>query len=434
MSVGAHSFQGGIDFRQAYATSTGGAGNSMGSFSFNSQYVQKNDDGLTPAGTLGLSYAAFMLGIPSSMSSDNNASYALMNPYYAWYGQDTWRVTRNLTMTLGLRVEYEQAPTERYNRALTYFDPTAQLPIAAGAQAAYAANPVPELAGQRLYRPGRVGLRGRQWRPAPALAERTDVAAAAFGRLAVQPQDDYPRRLRRLLRFDQRAKRDPESVGFLADDFHEPDQRLRRQLAGRKPRQPAYPRWRIRFPVRSDGTRFDAPLGNSLGAMYVAGQGFSLLAFNRKHPREQQWRVGLQRQLSPNMSVEVYYWGEWGNHLAVSQKLDPLPAQYWNTSMVRNNTIASNMTQNVSNPFNINNFASLKTSNPALYQQMSTLGFFTGSTIQKNQLLRAYPQINCAYHQSILRQGQEQLVAGHFSAETLQGPEPQRQLHLLQRK
>jgi len=52
------------------------------------------------------------------------------------------------------------------------------------------------------------------------------------------------------------------------------------------------------------------------------------------------------------------------------------------------------MSQNVPNPFNINNFASLKTSNPALYQQMSTLGFFTGSTIQKNQLLRAYPQMS----------------------------------------
>src|SRR5215471_1875303 len=147
---GAHSIQGGIDFRQAYATSTGGAGNSMGSFVFNSQYMQKNDDSFTPAGSLGLSYAAFMLGIPSAMTSDNNASYALMNPYYAWYGQDTWRLTKNLTLTLGMRIEYEQAPTERYNRALTYFDPAAQLPIAAAAQAAYAANPVPELAASNF--------------------------------------------------------------------------------------------------------------------------------------------------------------------------------------------------------------------------------------------------------------------------------------------
>ena len=238
---GSHSIQGGIDFRQAYATNTGGAGNSMGNFTFNSKYVQKNDDGLTPAGSLGLSYAAFMLGIPSSMSSDNNASYALMNPYYAWYGQDTWRVTRNLTVTLGLRVEYEQAPTERYNRALTYFDPTIQLPIAAAAQAAYAANPVPELAASALYGAGRVGLRRCEWRPAPAMAERTDVAAAAFGRLAVEPQDDSPRRLRYLLRFDQRAERDPQSVGFLAHDFHQPDQRFRGQLAGRKSRSRRIP-------------------------------------------------------------------------------------------------------------------------------------------------------------------------------------------------
>ena len=92
------------------------------------------------------------------------------------------------------------------------------------------------------------------------------------------------------------------------------------------------------------------------------------------------------------MVVEAFYWGEYGNNLAVSQNQQALPAQYWNTSLVRNNTIASNMSQNVTNPFNINNFASLRTSNPALYQQMSTLGFFTGSTIQKNRLLRAFPK------------------------------------------
>ena len=63
------------------------------------------------------------------------------------------------------------------------------------------------------------------------------------------------------------------------------------------------------FPVRSDGTRFDAPLGNSLGSMYVAGQGFSFRSFNRRHPRQQQWRVGVQRQLSPNMSLEAFLLG-----------------------------------------------------------------------------------------------------------------------------
>lgn len=34
--------------------------------------------------------------------------------------------------------------------------------------------------------------------------------------------------------------------------------------------------------------------------------------------------------------------------------------------------------------------------NPALYRQMSTLGFFTSSTIQKNRLPRALPQMNAS--------------------------------------
>jgi hypothetical protein len=390
---GAHSLQGGIDFRQAYATNTGGAGNSMGNFGFNSNFVQKNEDGLTPAGALGMSYAAFMLGIPSSMSSDNNASYALMNPYYAWYGQDTWRATRNLTITLGLRVEYEQAPTERYNRAITYFDPTIQLPIAAGAQAAYAANPIPELAasafavqGGSVYAgangaPRRPWQNELMWLPRLSAAwqlNRKTILRGGYGiyfdSINVQnislTQSGFSRTTSTNLTNDfgttWLAGNPGAGVSPLADPF----------------------------PVRSDGTRFDAPLGNALGAMYIAGGGFGYTSYNRKHPREQQWRVGLQRQLSPNMSVEVFYWGMWGDHLAVSQNQQALPAQYWNTTMVRNNTIASNLNQNVANPFNINNFASLKTSNPALYQQMSTLGFFTSTTIQKNRLLRAYPQIN----------------------------------------
>jgi hypothetical protein len=390
---GAHSFQAGIDFRQAYATDPGGAGNPMGSFGFNSNYVRKDDDGLAPNGSLGLSYAAFMLGIPSSMAADTNGSYALMNPYYAWYGQDTWRVGRNLTLTLGLRVEYEQAPTERYNRALTYFDKTIALPIAAGAQAAYAANPLPEL-------------------PASAfVVQGGSVYAGVNG----APREPWQNELMWLPRLSAAWQINPKTIlrggyGIYYDSINVQNETLNQSgfsrttstnltndfgatwLAG-NPSAGISP-LADPFPVRSDGTRFDAPLGSALGAMYVAGQGFSFRSFDRKHPRQQQWRIGLQRQLSPNMSVEAFYWGEYGDHLAVSQNLQALPGQYWNTSMVRNAAIATNLNANVPNPFNISNFASLKTSDPALYQQMSTLGFFTSSTIQKNRLLRAFPQVN----------------------------------------
>jgi len=61
---------------------------------------------------------------------------------------------------------------------------------------------------------------------------------------------------------------------------------------------------------------------------------------------------------------------------------------------VRNDAIASNLNANVTNPFNIKNFTELQTSNPVLYQDMAANSFFSSSNIQKNKLLRAYPQMN----------------------------------------
>lgn len=96
------------------------------------------------------------------------------------------------------------------------------------------------------------------------------------------------------------------------------------------------------------------------------------------------------------MLVEAAYWGQYGDRLFPSQnlRLDALPAQFWNSTNSRNNAVASSMNQQVTNPFHISNFASLRTSDPVLYQQMSTLGQFTSPTIAKNRLLRPFPHMN----------------------------------------
>ncbi|MEO7653432.1 MAG: hypothetical protein ABIZ80_23480, partial [Bryobacteraceae bacterium] len=64
------------------------------------------------------------------------------------------------------------------------------------------------------------------------------------------------------------------------------------------------------------------------------------------------------------------------------------------TGTTRNDTIANNLNANVRNPFLLSNFASLQQSNPALYADLSRQGFFTSTTIRKNQLMRAFPQMN----------------------------------------
>ncbi|MDQ3013577.1 MAG: TonB-dependent receptor, partial [Acidobacteriota bacterium] len=49
-----------------------------------------------------------------------------------------WKLSKKLTVNLGLRYELEGGFRERFNRGLTGFDLEAPLPISAGAQAGYA--------------------------------------------------------------------------------------------------------------------------------------------------------------------------------------------------------------------------------------------------------------------------------------------------------
>jgi hypothetical protein len=148
------------------------------------------------------------------------------------------------------------------------------------------------------------------------------------------------------------------------------------------------------FPVRADGTRFDAVTGSALGLMARTGRGWSFYDYDYEHAYLQRWRLGVQRQLDADTTVEVAYVGERARNISLSRSFSPLPARYWATGTVRDNAVASNLTQNVPNPFRITNFAALQTSDPAQYANLSTLAFFTGATMQKNVLLRAFPQMN----------------------------------------
>ena len=94
------------------------------------------------------------------------------------------------------------------------------------------------------------------------------------------------------------------------------------------------------------------------------------------------------------MAIEVAYVGTYSDNVDLTIRQDILPVQYWNHTDTRNAALATSNNQNVPNPFFIGNLTALRTSNPALYNQLAAQALFTSPTIQKNRLLRPFPHMS----------------------------------------
>jgi hypothetical protein len=94
---------------------------------------------------MGQQLASFVYGLPTSGSVSRNDSSAAISKMFAWYIQDDWKLTRRLTMNIGLRQELEFGETERYNRTNAGFDFATANPTQTAAQANYALSPIPQI-------------------------------------------------------------------------------------------------------------------------------------------------------------------------------------------------------------------------------------------------------------------------------------------------
>jgi len=389
--INKHSLTMGYDGRMYY--SLGGdsglsyPGYTSGRFTFNNNLMRATS-ATAGAGTLGLDWAAFMLGVPAAASVDTNDSYYATTPRHSLYIQDSSRVTSALILTFGLRMEYEGSIRERFNRGLVGFDPAADVAIARAAQVAYTANPLPE-------------------RPASSFAIGGGVNYLGVNAPQTLTEPTY----RLMPRFSFAYSLTPKTVlrggyGMFYDTMNASHTFINQFGYNRSTStnitDTAGSSWNYGyfatpgdnpltnpFPVRSDGTRFDVPTGNKLGTNSYLGRSYSFIGNRDFQPAlSHKLRIELERQLLRNVVLGVSYNFGYVPNLGVTANLNAVPEQYWATGLARNSAIENELNRNVTNPFRIANFSSLQSSNPLLYQQMSTLGFFTSSTIQKNQLLK----------------------------------------------
>jgi hypothetical protein len=122
--VGAHSVKFGAEFRKLYENFAQ-YGRPSGYFNVDQSWTQ--DIAGQSDGT-GNPFASLLLGLPQSGNMTHDPTATDASGYVALFVQDDWKVTRKLTVNLGLRWDVEIPRTDRFNQ-LSYWDPTLPSPI-----------------------------------------------------------------------------------------------------------------------------------------------------------------------------------------------------------------------------------------------------------------------------------------------------------------
>jgi hypothetical protein len=239
----------------------------------------------------GDSYASFLLGTASGGQADFAVRPFFRGWYIAPFIQDDWKVSRKLTINLGLRWDYNPTVDEKYDRLVTGFDATAASPIASRISPEMLAL-YPDLRNLRggLTFAGVDGNRNLASNtPLSTLQPRVGVAYRLGDNMVLRggyglfyanwPTTDYT-----------------QTQGFSTSTA------LVSTLDGG--RSPAPDTLRNPFP---GGVQ--RPVGSALGLNTFAGQNFSWWNQSPKLPQVHQFSFGVQRRLSKASSIDVSYVG-----------------------------------------------------------------------------------------------------------------------------
>jgi len=262
--------------------------------------------------------------------------------YLGFYAQDTWRATRNLTLTYGLRMGYETGDVEDQNQ-LNYLDIKSPSPI----------NPVPGLPNLvgGVGIPGLNGTsrmlqqpRGMHPDPRLGLAYQLDsktVVHTGFGMFhhPLAAWEQYPNALG--------TTRESTSISAQANGVT--------------------PLFNLSNPFPAG---LPQPYGNATGLAIGLGQNVAGPLRTQDIPYQANWSFDVQRELPFKLVVTAAYVGNAGVHLMTPIQLNQIPDS--------DLALGGKLINVVSNPFY-----------GIITDPSSTLSL---PTVQYDQLLRPFPQ------------------------------------------
>ena len=328
---GRHSFKFGADIRQnlysIYLTAQ-----ISGQYAFNQRLTGNPQN---PAGT-GSGLASFVLGSVASASIDSNIGVSYLNYSQAYFIQDDIKLTKRLTLNLGLRYDFQQIPRER-NNGISVFN-------------AEAINPQNGLKGK-------LDFAGLDFQGAPINNDYNDFSPRAgfawdiFGTGSTVLRGGYGVYYPFIFPTTAGGNGYP-ALGF-TNNFT--------QYIAPSVDLPAF-RFRDGLPYAPT-----PPLGAGIGPSAFQSQNMNSIQRNQRSSYSQQFTMSLQRQLGSGYLLETSYSGNKGTHL-VGGNYD------YNQMDPANLSLGASLLDNVANPY-----------------AGRVSGAFGAATIPRRQLLRPLP-------------------------------------------
>jgi hypothetical protein len=313
----------------------------------------------------GNGFASFLLGVGSGGDFTGFNKFPATDKHLlGWYVQDGWRMTRKLTLNLGLRYEIQTAPTERTN-AQEYFDFKAANPISSAVGSVL--NPL----GQPLNIPGELVFNSSNNR---GLYHTSHTNFAPRIGAAYQLRDKIVLRGGYGVFFVPNYYNQGPNTGFsqgtpwvtTLNGGLNPSSTLSGNAnancgtSGFVACGSAFPNGEV------------LPTGNSQGGLTDVGFGLNPVTNPvRPSPYVQQWMTGVQYSFNNNNLLDISYVGNHGVHV-LAQYLE------WNIMPTSNLALGNQLNQQVPNPF----FGHITASGCGLDRPM----------IREAQLLRPFPE------------------------------------------
>ena len=350
---GSRTIKFGVDMRRTqYSTQTYGNVFVLGA---TNTFTQR--DYLRADASSGNSIASWLLGTPSSGSINYNVFPIFSFPYIAPWVQSDWKISRKLTVNVGLRQDYNVPPSERFNRLNRGFDTDVKSPLSAMIDRERFPD-FPEIRGGLAFAgigstPRRAAdLDWRTFQPragfAWSLTSKT-VLRGGWGRFHSNPNNDY-------LQTTGFSLTTP--LVFSTDESRSP--------VNNKINDP--------FP-----TGVLTPYGSDLGPLTYVGRGVSFVNAKFRIPAVNSFSIGLQHLLFKGAKLEVTYSGSRAQNLQNSKLYNEAEFGFRDQCSFLNGGNPAFCDQQLPNPFR--GLAPLEGTT-----------WYESANLSRAQLLRPYPQ------------------------------------------